>query len=85
MKICVHCEEEINGSYKMQALDRPYRNLFFHPDCYNAIVTEYGTGVEGMLQYLTQTYEKWYNMEENIGKRSKNARKRRGKPAVEAG
>ena len=79
MKYCAHCKEQIKGSYKLEAVDRPYRNLFFHPECHATIHKEYGEGVDGMLQYLTQNYEMWYNMEEYIEKRRKNERKRKRK------
>ena len=79
MRICIHCEKEIEGDYKLIALDKPYKNLFLHPECKHAVHKEFGTGSDGMLIYLTQTYEKWYNMEENVGKRLKNKRKRRRK------
>jgi hypothetical protein len=37
---CHKCKEVITEKYKMVSLDVPYRNLFFHPWCYDEIIGE---------------------------------------------
>lgn len=65
--ICFECEKEINLEDKkmMLAIEVPYRNLWFHKDCYNTIK-------EREIIYLTQNAEKCYNYHE---KRIKNTQK----------
>jgi hypothetical protein len=34
---CHKCKEVIEGEYRMVSLDIPYRNVFFHLECYREI------------------------------------------------
>lgn len=65
--ICFHCEKEIElvDKKRMVPIEVPYRNLWFHRDCYNLIK-------EKEELYLTQNAEKCYNYSE---KQLKNKQK----------
>lgn len=57
---CIHCEKKLKKKepYKMVALDKPYLNLFFHPECLSSI--EKGDR-NNLFVYLTKNHEIWYN------------------------
>lgn len=66
---CVKCNKSIIGDeYKLIAIEVPYYNVFFHVDCYNDILKEYG-GWEGLSLYLANNFNTWYNKESKVGKR----------------
>lgn len=73
--ICSKCLENIEGiEYFMVAVETPYRNVFFHKECYNELLKEVEDW-EGVRLYLAENLNTWYNLEENNGKKRRNRRK----------
>lgn len=63
---CFHCLKKIIGiDYFMQALEKPYCNLFFHRDCLKEI--EKNTD---LVEYLTLKSELIYNSISNSRRRN---------------
>ena len=59
---CTKCGKPCKyPNYKMIAIEKPYRNLFFHISCLEEIEKEFGMYPEGMALYLTKNLELWYN------------------------
>lgn len=62
MRMCIECGKEIKSSvpYKMLALEKPYKNIFLHLDCYNELM-ERVIDWKGLELYLANNLEVWYN------------------------
>lgn len=73
--ICVKCDKEIQvrASYRILALDRPFINLYFHPDCYpvgELAQTEFlATNRARIVQYIQREVERPNNFSRTGSKR----------------
>lgn len=55
--VCFDCKKALAlDEHFMLALERPYRNLFFHKKCFKKVEAE--VGWDGLPEYITQLLSK---------------------------
>lgn len=72
-RLCPVCKQEVSGfvGTYMLAIEKPYRNIMFHLDCYKQ-------NYENIAQILQETVDLWYNLNYN----DKISRKNKGKGVI---